>query len=295
MKAVELSLLRGICQMPGYVAAARGFFRDQGLNVRIAIEPTAALVPERLLRGAVQFAVMPWTRVAAASVRGEPLVLVCGSGCEEAAIVVRHGIGSQDVKKVAVPQRGGIKDLTAQGLMEDLGWGAAECLRMPSGDGAILALVGQGADAASMVEPYATLLQDLRLGTVVRRTGDLWPGAPGCSLTTTRQLIEGDPDLVQRVVTAFVRAARFVEEEPDEAAAIAADYIGVGARFIRAALRHCRPNIHALNNERAMGAVLALMLRLGYLEQRPARPFYDASFLERAVRPAAVTGVVSRA
>ena len=34
----------------------------------------------------------------------------------------------------------------------------ADRVRMPSGDGAILALVGQGADAASMIEPYATCL-----------------------------------------------------------------------------------------------------------------------------------------
>ncbi len=282
MDKVALSLLRGVCQLPGYVATAKGFFREVGIDVRAAVEPTATVVPDRLIRGDVQFAVMPWTRVAAANVRGEPLVLVCGSGCEEAAILVRTGVRTEDVKRVAVPQRGGIKDLTAQGLLEDLGWGGTESLRLPSGDGAILALVGQGADAASMVEPYSTMLEELQIARVVRRAGDLWPGVPGCSLTTTRGIVDGNPDLVRRMVAAFVRGARFSDENPDEAAAIAAGFIGIAPRFVRAALNRCRPNVRALTHTAAVDGVLALMQRLGYLDRRPDSGFYDGSFLAAA-------------
>lgn len=277
---VRLSLLRGICQMPAYVAQARQLFHKYGLDVRIIIEPTASIVPERLLRGEVEFAVMPWTRVAAASARGEPLVLVCGSGCEEAAIVVRKGLRPQRVRKVAIPLRGGIKDLTARGLIDSLGWHDIEWVQQPSGDGAILSLVGQGADAASMVEPYATMLQGLDIGNIVRRTGDLWPGAPGCSLTTTADVIELKPDLVERMVRAFVEGAQFVLDHPEEAADIAAGYIGIASRFIHAALSHCRPNVHALHNESAMQGVLGLMRQMGYLEREPA-DYLDTTFLDR--------------
>jgi ABC-type nitrate/sulfonate/bicarbonate transport system substrate-binding protein len=265
--------------MPGYVAHAKQFFRQQGLDVRLSIEPTAWVVPQRLLQGEVQFAVMPWTRVAAASARGQPLVLVCGSGCEEAAIVVRSGVTASQVRKVAIPQRGGIKDLTARGLVASLGWNNIEWVRQPSGDGAILAFVGQGADAASMVEPYAAMLVGLELGTVLRRTGDLWPGAPGCSLTTTADMIAQRGDLVERMVRAYVQAARHVASHPDESATIAANYIGIAPKFIRAALRHCRPNVHALHNRQAMNAVLALMQEVGYLEQMPAN-YLDTTVLD---------------
>src|SRR5207249_5984702 len=101
--------------------------------------------------------------------------------CEEAALVVRADISLDEVRTVAVPQEGGIKDLTAAALMRDLGWDDAMRVRMPSGDGAILALIGQAADAASMVEPFATALEEQGIGWVARRTGDVWPGAPGCS------------------------------------------------------------------------------------------------------------------
>ncbi len=270
MEHILMSLLRGICQMPAYVAKEKGFFAEEGLDVEIEIQPTAWMVPERLRSGTVQFAVIPWTRVAAASARGDELMLICGSGYEEAAVVVRSGLALDQVRTVAVPQPGGIKDLTAHGLMRSLGWDdRVKKIRQPSGDGAILTLVGQGADAAAMVEPYATMLEELGIGYVARRTGDLWPGAPGCTLTTSRRVLRERPDLVQRVVTAFVRGSQSVDQAPDEAATIGGAYIGVNPEFVRAALKHNRPNVEALDNREAMNRLLDFMQELGYVAQRP--------------------------
>lgn len=270
MERVLMSLLRGICQLPAYVAKEKGFFAEEGLDVEIEIQPTAWMVPERLRGGAVQFAVIPWTRVAAASARGDELVLICGSGYEEAAVVVRSGLELDQVRTVAVPQPGGIKDLTANGLMFSLGWGdRVKKICQPSGDGAILTLIGQGADAAAMVEPYATMLQELGIGYVARRTGDLWPGAPGCSLATSRRLLRERPDLVQRVVAAFVRGSQWAEQAPEEAATIGGAYVGVSPEFVRAALKHNRPNVEALDNQEAMNRILDFMKELGYVAQRP--------------------------
>lgn len=283
MERVFVSLLRGVCQLPAYVAKRKGFFADEGLDVDVEIQPTAWMVPERLRSGAVQFAVIPWTRVAAASAKGDDLMLICGSGYEEAAIVVRTGLTLDQVRTVAVPQPGGIKDLTASGLMRGLGWDDREKIRQPSGDGAILTFVGHGADAAAMVEPYATMLQELGLGYVARRTGDLWPGAPGCSLTTSRQLLRERPDLVQRAVTAFIRGSQWIDHAEDEAAEIGGAFIGVSSKFVRAALHHNRPNVEALDNQEAMHRVLDLMKDLGYVAQRPT-DYADLRFQREAMR-----------
>jgi NitT/TauT family transport system substrate-binding protein len=283
---IQISLLRGICQIPAYVAAEKGFFVESGLQVRMDVAATAWLVPQKLMQGESQFAVIPWTRVAAAEANDMPLVLLAGSGCEEAAIVLRRGVEPTDVKKVAVPQRGGMKDLTAMGLLDHLGWRHAQQIRMPSGDGAILALVGQGADAASMIEPYATMLEILGIGTIIRRTGDVWKGAPGCSLTTSAQYKQAHPDVVQAMVDAFARGAQFTQQHPDEAAAIAADYIGMNPTFIRAALRHNVPNLNAIRNQEAMNQILSLMRELGYVRRQPQN-YLDLSFLDKAQAAAA--------
>ena len=280
---IQISLLRGVCQMPAYVAHAKGFFQDRGVQTVLDIAATAWLVPQKLSQGESQFAVIPWTRVAAAETEETPLVLLAGSGCEEAAIVIRRGLDPADVRRVAIPVRGGMKDLTAMGLMETLGWKNVEQVRMPSGDGAILSLVGQGADAASMVEPYATMMEELGIGTVVRRTGDVWKGAPGCSLSTTARMTQDSPAIVQAVVDAFARGARFVAEEPDEAAEIAAGYIGIDARFIRESLRRNQPNLDAIRNHAAMNEIIALMQRLGYVQELPQN-YTDLRFLDAATR-----------
>ncbi|HEY8239996.1 MAG TPA: ABC transporter substrate-binding protein, partial [Kiritimatiellia bacterium] len=239
------------------------------------------MVPEQLLSGDCHFAVIPWTRVAAAEKNEAPLKLLCGSGVEEAALVVRKGLDPADVRSVAIPREGGMKDLTAMGLIDSMGWSEARQMRFPSGDGAIIAFFGQGADAASMVEPYATMMEQLGVGTVVRRTGDIWPGAPGCSLAASAAFIAREPDLIQRVVNAFVRGAREVLDNPHGAADAAAPYIGVAPAFIAEALRYNRPDIDAIRNTDSMQTILRFMQSLGYIDRIPSE-FADLSFLDRA-------------
>ena len=97
-RRIRFSLLRGVCQLPAYVAHARGFFHDEGIESTVSISPTAWMIPEQLAGGAADFAVIPWTRVAASEKGEAPLKVLCGSGHEEAAIVVRTGIAVEDVR-----------------------------------------------------------------------------------------------------------------------------------------------------------------------------------------------------
>jgi ABC-type nitrate/sulfonate/bicarbonate transport system substrate-binding protein len=272
-----MSLLRGVCQTPAYLAHDLGYFADEGLDVAVEVAATAWLVPGKLEAGESQFAVMPWTRVAAAE--GNPFVLLCGSGHEEAAIVLQDGVAVDEVERVAVPLRGGIKDLTAMGLIRSIGWDDVEILRQPSGDGAIISFFGQGAQAASMVEPYATMMEQLGVGKVLRRTGDLWPGAPGCSLCASRAYVDAEPEVVAGVVRAFVRGAEAVVADPEQAAGIAAGYIGIHERFIAEALVRHPPRVDAIRNGDAMAEILRLMADLGYVNGTPS-DVSDLSFLE---------------
>lgn len=277
-KKVSLSLLRGICQMPAYIAYERGYWSQRGIEVTLTIEATAWLIPDRLMSEESGFAVMPWTRVAAASAEREPFILICGSGCDEAAIVLRRGIRPEEVREIAVPQEGGIKDLTAAASFDALGWNRVETLRFPSGDAAILCLVGGGADAAVMVEPYATMIENLGLGRVIMRTGDIWSGVPGCSLTTTKRTIEHRPEVVHDMVEGFVRGADDVDKDPEGAAKIASRYIGIAPATIQSALARNRPNLHALDNDAQMARVLKLMTELGYLSGPSSRSYKDLRF-----------------
>jgi ABC-type nitrate/sulfonate/bicarbonate transport system substrate-binding protein len=284
MKRVRLALLRGVCQLPAYVALEQGLFTARGIAAEAQVAPTAWAVPERLHVGEIDFALLPWTRVAADRAAGASrMVLIAGSGIEEAALVLRPGIGAPEIRSVAVPQEGGIKDLTAMALLRRLELRDVRLVRQPSGDGAILSFVGMGADAAAMVEPYAAMLEHRGLGKVLLRTRDVWPGAPGCSLATTRATIERDPDLVRAMVAAHFEAAARVVTAPADAARAGEIYIGVAAAIIERALAANRPDPRAITHDGAMRQILALMAELGYVPSIPAfDDFRDLRFLAEA-------------
>lgn len=281
MDVVRFSLLRGVCQIPAYVAHARSLFQEEGVESEIVIEPTAWMVPTKLLSGQSRFAVIPWTRVAAGEQNETPMCVLAGSGFEEAAVVVKKDLELEKVRKVAVPLRGGMKDLTAMALIQNLGWKDVELLRQPSGDGAIISFFGQGSDAASMVEPYATMLEELGVGQVIKRTGDVWKGAPGCSLSTTMRTTQEQPELCEKVVRAFVRGTRYTQEHPEESAEIAHPYIGIHPKFIYKALLRNKPRNEAILSNQAMENILKLMIQLGYLKKMPEN-FKNLSFLQKA-------------
>jgi ABC-type nitrate/sulfonate/bicarbonate transport system substrate-binding protein len=132
-----------------------------------------------------------------------------------------------------------------------------------------------------MVEPYATMLEMMGTGTVIKRTADVWKGAPGCSLATTVSLKEAQTQLTQKMVMAFARGAMFVKTNPDESADIASNYIGINPRFIREALNVNSPDVNAIRNSGAMEGVLSLMIELGYINKMPAN-YADLSFLDKA-------------
>lgn len=278
---LRFALLRGVCQTPAYVMRQQGMLEKRGHQMTCSIAPTAWMVPERLASGDFEFAVIPWTRIAAAPPEEDSKV-ICGSGCEEAALVVRTGLSEDDVRSVAVPREGGMKDLTAMALLESVGWQDVRIARCPSGDGAILAFAGGGADAASMVEPWATMLEGLGLGHVVRRTGDIWPGAPCCSLCVNGRLLREKPEVVQAVVDCYVQAGDFVRQHSVEAARQSADYMHVSPELLTRALSVNLPDPRAISNQAACRRILDLMKELGYIEALPT-DYSDLSFLERAL------------
>jgi ABC-type nitrate/sulfonate/bicarbonate transport system substrate-binding protein len=97
-----------------------------------------------------------------------------------------------------------------------------------------------------------------------------------------RSILQERPDLVERVVQAFVRGAEHVRAQPDESAEIAAKYIGFHSRFIRKALDVNRPDVEAIRNDAAMKQILKLMMEMGYIDRQPT-DFTSLGFLERAL------------
>ena len=129
------------------------------------------------------------------------------------------------------------------------------------------------------------MLEALGVGVVARRTGDIWQGAPGCSLTATVQMKTEKPEITEKVVRAFVNGTRYVHDNPKESAEIAHRYIGINARFIQQALQRNHPNVDAIRNQDAMDHILSLMMKLGYIQKKPS-DYTDLTFLDKVASSA---------
>lgn len=286
--SIKIGVIRGVCQMLAYTAHENGFFKEQGLNTSLVVEPTAWLLPDKLISGDISFGILPWTRAVSARDKGDNLVVIAGSGYEEPATVVRRDSGINSLselkgKRISLPAAGGMKDLTSQALFKkyDITPENTEILRLPSGDAAMLALLSGRVDATTNVEPYATMAVELGIGKIIARGKDVLPKTPGCSITTTDDFLQDHFDVALNFLKAILKAETFCNKEPEEAAKISSKYIGISAEIIRDALRYNQPRIDITGSIDAMMRVAGLMKELGYIKKIP-QDFYNFELLKKA-------------
>ena len=102
------------------------------------------------------------------------------------------------------------------------------------------------------------------------------PDAPS---PVTAELIEREPELVLRVVRAYVRAVAAVVARPDEAASLAAPLIGVHERFVAASIASNPPRVEGIRHDETMRRILSFMQELGYVDRIP-EGFIDGRFMD---------------
>ncbi|WP_161490781.1 ABC transporter substrate-binding protein [Methanonatronarchaeum thermophilum] len=287
---LNIGLIRGVCQLPGYVAIEKGFFEDYGLDVSYRVDPTAWLLPGQLSSGEIDFTIMPWTRTVKSRSVGQDLTVVAGSGYEETAVVVKADSDIEKLedlkgKKISLPAEGGMKDLTTLKFFDELGINSTntDIYRMPSGDAAVISFLSGEVDASTNVEPYCTLASELGIGRVIARGKDVLPKSPGCSITTTEKQIKEDRGLVRDVLKALIRGETFVQENPDEASKMSRKYIGIAPEVTREALKYNQPRLDIRDSVDSMKQITSMMKNLGYIDQIPEK-YFDFSIYEEAVK-----------
>lgn len=275
--------------MPAYIALKKGFFREVGLDVSYSVDPTAWLLPDKLLSGKISLAILPWTRTVSARDQGGNLVVIAGSGFEEPAVVVRrdsqiNSLSELKGRKISLPAAGGMKDLTSQALFKQHNMTPenTDILRLPSGDAAMLSLLSGMVDATTNVEPFAAMAVELGIGKILARGEDILPGTPGCSVATTDDYLQDHSHMVLSFLKALLKAEEFCNREPDEAARISSRFIGIRADIIRDALKSNQPRIDITHSIGAMMKIVELMKDVGYIETIP-EDYYNFELLNDAM------------
>lgn len=114
------------------------------------------------------------------------------------------------------------------------------------------ALLAGRVDGASILEPTLTIVQERDPSTqILARADTMFPGQPGAVLAVRSEIIEQNPEAVQRLVDLHVRATEFLQTEIERSAGHAVEFIGAGLvdpETIEAALRS--PSVNYLADPR---------------------------------------------
>ncbi len=226
----EESITVAVTPWPGsaavYIAAEKGYFRDEGLDVDLHSYVSGHLGLAAVLSGKADLATVGDTPISRAIVEGQPVAVV-GTLCEinRAILIVARrdrGISSPDDlrgKKIGVVA-GTTADfflhlfLAASYINPWEAW----IIHLQT-DQVVDALVRGEIDAVSTWFPH-TLAAMERLGDTGIILDDPSIYKMTWNLTSTRDFAGKHGERIQRVLRAFIRANRFIVEQPGEARTI---------------------------------------------------------------------------
>jgi NitT/TauT family transport system substrate-binding protein len=202
------------------VAAKRGFFKEEGLDVEI-VRMNANVAMSSLISGDVDYT-MIFASVIRAAMRGIPLkVIAVLIDSPPYAFIARPEITAMKAlkgKTVGIGVYGSSNDIIARMMLERSGIDPDKETKLVAfgSDGARFAALKEGLVEAAIIAPPADA-QARKLGlNVLARANDLFK-FPHIGLGTTNKKLQERNEEVVRVIRAFIKANRFVRDHRQEA------------------------------------------------------------------------------
>lgn len=209
------------------VAAKRGFFKEEGLDVEI-VRMNANVAMSSLISGDVDYT-MIFASVIRAAMRGIPLkVIAVLIDSPPYAFIARPEISTMNTlkgKTVGIGVYGSSNDIIARMMLERSGIDPDKDTKLVAfgSDGARFAALKEGLVEAAIIAPPADA-QARKLGlNVLARANDLFK-FPHIGLGTTNKKFKENPQEITRVIRAFIKANRFVRDNRQEAINILVDW-----------------------------------------------------------------------
>jgi len=224
---------------PLLAAHARGFFRDEGLNVeRPRMIRTWSSLVEAFLSGKINVThlLLPipiWMRYNT----GAPVKVVAWDHTNGSALTIGRDSGIRTFSdlggsQIAVPFWYSMHNVILQLGLRERGLKAViqsqdtplapdevNLLVLPPPE-MPAALSSKKIDAYIVAEPFNALAEERTGASILRFTGDIWKNHPCCVVVMKERIINSNPVFTQKVVNGVVRAQDWLRQNPLEAASI---------------------------------------------------------------------------
>ena len=206
---------------PFYIAASKGFFREEGLDVEL-IQVSPRLGALAVMNGDVSFTTS-FTSTFRGILQGLPLKLILVALKKGMYfLVVRPEIKDvQDLKgkKLGVATIRGTDQLVAEELLRSKGFNPALLQQIVIGETPLRAqaLVAGIVQVVSLSPPHDLVLQQMGYKVLA---GPPEVGLPASGLFTSDRLLKENPQGVKRTLRALIKANRFITENRQETIAV---------------------------------------------------------------------------
>ncbi len=216
------------------VAKDKGFFSEEGVEVELKEFTAGKFALQAFLSGSIDFAVSGEVPVCLASLQGNKIRVVSQvveNTTKEVRVVALKDGTEKDAKtyfkskkrKLATSFGGGPEFFTYSFLQHhQIGKDEIEILSQTPQD-MPAALESGSLDAISIFDPFA-FIAERRLGDKVVTFADTALYSELYVLDVRPEQIEKNPEVIESILRAFVKAATFIEKNPDEAKQVMQKY-----------------------------------------------------------------------
>jgi NitT/TauT family transport system substrate-binding protein len=249
-----------VIYLPAKLTEQLGYFKDEGVDVKMLSEPSGASAENVLVSGQVQGVVGFYDHTITLQAQGKciesvvQLAKVPGEAevvSNAAAATLKSGKDFAG-KKLGVTSPGSSTDYLTQYLAAKNGLKTKDYTTVKAGAGPtfISALTNGGIDAGMTTDPTIANIEARGLGKVLidMRTeagtkaalGGLYPAA---SLYMGCDYVKANPKVVQKVVNAFVKTMRYIDshDASEIAAKMPADYAGANKSLYVKSIKDSSP------------------------------------------------------
>lgn len=232
-------------QLAFFVAEKKGFFREEGLDVKVSgvyasgPEEMAAFQAGALDAGYVGMAP---AMVAVANGRAEVKALA-QANLNGSALVVHNPpsiFGMEDLpgRRVAVPNPGTMQDFLLRRALAEAGLSIGDLQVVYMAPPEMLsALSSDSLDACLVWEPFVARMEAEGVGSVMLDSRLIWEDHPCCILAVSSQFLRDRPEDARALLRAHRKATAFINEHPDEALQLAVEFTGLSEEVAAAAMR----------------------------------------------------------
>ena len=296
----------GITYLPMIIATAKGYFKDEGLNVTIAAFSGGSKALEALLGGSVDTVAGAYSNTLTMAAKGQKLVVFAAQVSCPGWI---FGVAKKDADKVqsvkdlkgmrvGVSAPGSSTHMAVNYMLHKAGLEPSDVSIIGVGQaaGAVAAIKAGQINALIVNDPVASLLTDsgdlkvlAEMRTEEGNKKVFGADYPESSLYSTKAFVDKNPNTVQALANGIVRAERWMTQaSPDEIAkSVPAEYRVDDPKLYAKAVessRRCISKTGMITPEGAQTVKDVLAAFLPAVANVDTKPTYDNSFVEKAAQ-----------